>query len=166
MSVVLDSVLSVLDSVLSVVLECVLPIILDSVLSVLDSVLSVVLECVLPVVLECYLEMQFDNSSFRVSTAIHPSTYLNKILFASQQGALQLWNVHTNKLLFTFSGWGVSITALEQVKPCSRYSLVIIIIMLFLLCSYKNLVENTKYYELHNISAMPFSAKLWTKGQH
>ncbi|KAK2173340.1 hypothetical protein NP493_883g01001 [Ridgeia piscesae] len=63
---------------------------------------------------ECYLEMQFDNSCFRVSAAIHPSTYLNKVLFASQQGALQLWNVHTNKLLYTFPGWGSAVTALEQ----------------------------------------------------
>jgi len=59
--------------------------------------------------------MQFDNSCFRVSAAIHPSTYLNKVLFASQQGALQLWNVHTNKLLYTFPGWGSAVTALEQV---------------------------------------------------
>ena len=64
---------------------------------------------------ECYVEMQFDNSSFRVAAIVHPSTYLNKVLFASHQGALQLWNVHSNKLLYTFSGWGTSITALEQV---------------------------------------------------
>lgn len=45
---------------------------------------------------------------------MHPSTYLNKILLGSQQGVLQLWNVKSNKLLYTFPGWGSGVTVLEQ----------------------------------------------------
>ena len=53
---ILECFLSVLDSVLSVILECVLSVVLDSVLSVvLECVLSVVLDSVLSVVLECVL---------------------------------------------------------------------------------------------------------------
>ncbi|CAI5971905.1 unnamed protein product [Closterium sp. NIES-64] len=43
---------------------------------------------------------------------IHPDTYLNKLLFASEDGRMQLWNVNSRKLLYEFKGWGVGITAL------------------------------------------------------
>uniref|UniRef100_A0A6Q2ZKN2 Uncharacterized protein n=1 Tax=Esox lucius TaxID=8010 RepID=A0A6Q2ZKN2_ESOLU len=42
---------------------------------------------------EEYLQITFDKVSFEVSAVMHPSTYLNKILFGSCQGGLQLWNV-------------------------------------------------------------------------
>lgn len=45
---------------------------------------------------------------------LHPSTYLNKILVGSDEGALQLWNVHTMKRIYTFKGWGSPVTSLEQ----------------------------------------------------
>ncbi|CAK6984079.1 WD repeat-containing protein 36 [Scomber scombrus] len=45
---------------------------------------------------------------------MHPSTYLNKVLLGSSQGALQLWNIKTSKLLFTFPGWLAGVTALQQ----------------------------------------------------
>lgn len=61
-----------------------------------------------------YLELSFDNNVFHVTTALHPSTYINKILLGSQQGKLQLWNIRTSKVLYTFSGWGSAVTALEQ----------------------------------------------------
>ena len=46
--------------------------------------------------------------------AVHPSTYLNKILLGSQQGQLQLWNIRTNKLIYTFTGWGSPVLVLSQ----------------------------------------------------
>ncbi|KAK1884319.1 WD repeat-containing protein 36 [Dissostichus eleginoides] len=45
---------------------------------------------------------------------MHPSTYLNKVLLGSSQGALQLWNIKTSKLLFTFPGWSAGVTVLQQ----------------------------------------------------
>ncbi|XP_074642621.1 WD repeat-containing protein 36-like [Tubulanus polymorphus] len=63
---------------------------------------------------EEYLELKFENASFQVSALVHPNTYLNKILIGSKQGSLQLWNIHTSKLIYTFPGWGAQITILEQ----------------------------------------------------
>ncbi|XP_072549023.1 WD repeat-containing protein 36 [Salminus brasiliensis] len=63
---------------------------------------------------DTYLQISFDKSSFEVSAVMHPSTYLNKILFGSSQGSLQLWNVKSNKLLFTFPGWTSAVTVLQQ----------------------------------------------------
>ncbi|XP_040613975.1 WD repeat-containing protein 36 isoform X2 [Mesocricetus auratus] len=63
---------------------------------------------------EEYLQLTFDKSVFQISTILHPSTYLNKILLGSEQGSLQLWNVKSNKLLYTFPGWKVGVTALQQ----------------------------------------------------
>lgn len=44
---------------------------------------------------DIYLRLQFDPASFDVSAMMHPSTYLNKVLLGSSQGALQLWNIKT-----------------------------------------------------------------------
>uniref|UniRef100_A0A6Q2Y4S7 Uncharacterized protein n=1 Tax=Esox lucius TaxID=8010 RepID=A0A6Q2Y4S7_ESOLU len=63
---------------------------------------------------EEYLQITFDKVSFEVSAVMHPSTYLNKILFGSCQGGLQLWNVKSNKLLYTFPGWASGVTVLQQ----------------------------------------------------
>ncbi|CAI5949545.1 unnamed protein product, partial [Closterium sp. NIES-64] len=49
---------------------------------------------------------------FNPTGVIHPDTYLNKLLFASEDGRMQLWNVNSRKLLYEFKGWGVGITAL------------------------------------------------------
>uniref|UniRef100_A0A674BFB8 WD repeat domain 36 n=1 Tax=Salmo trutta TaxID=8032 RepID=A0A674BFB8_SALTR len=64
---------------------------------------------------EEYLQITFDKVSFEVSALMHPSTYLNKILFGSSQGGFQLWNVKSNKLLYTFPGWAVGVPVLQQV---------------------------------------------------
>ena len=61
------------------------------------------------------MELEFDKDSFDITTVLHPSTYLNKVIFGSKQGSLQLWNIHTNKLLYTFSGWKSQVTVLAQV---------------------------------------------------
>ncbi|CAL8341870.1 unnamed protein product [Arctogadus glacialis] len=63
---------------------------------------------------EEYLRLTFDPATFDLSALAHPSTYLNKVLLGSSQGALQLWNLKTNKLLYTFQGWSSGVTALQQ----------------------------------------------------
>ncbi|NWU59984.1 WDR36 protein, partial [Dromas ardeola] len=63
---------------------------------------------------EQYLQVDFDKATFAVSAVLHPSTYLNKILLGSEQGSLQLWNIKSNKLLYSFPGWHSAITTLEQ----------------------------------------------------
>ncbi|XP_069127390.1 WD repeat-containing protein 36-like [Argopecten irradians] len=61
-----------------------------------------------------YMEMSFNNSTFYVTTLMHPSTYLNKILLGSKQGKLQLWNIRSDKMLYMFEGWNAGVTATEQ----------------------------------------------------
>ncbi|XP_077479730.1 WD repeat-containing protein 36 [Stigmatopora argus] len=63
---------------------------------------------------DVYLELTFDPATFAVSAMMHPSTYLNKVLLGSTQGTLQLWNLKTSKLLYTFAGWSAGVTVLEQ----------------------------------------------------
>ncbi|XP_044189052.1 WD repeat-containing protein 36 [Thunnus albacares] len=63
---------------------------------------------------DIYLQLHFDPATFDLSAMMHPSTYLNKVLLGSSQGALQLWNIKTSKLLFTFPGWSAGVTALQQ----------------------------------------------------
>ncbi|XP_046830128.1 WD repeat-containing protein 36 [Vespa crabro] len=63
---------------------------------------------------ELILELNFSNEIFQITTLIHPITYMNKVLFGSQQGYLQLWNLKTTKMIYTFKGWNNTITALEQ----------------------------------------------------
>ena len=42
-------------------------------------------------------------SSFNVTAILHPSTYLNKILVASKEGGLQLWNIRSMYFYFPYS---------------------------------------------------------------
>lgn len=63
---------------------------------------------------ELFLEMKFSNKSFQITTVMHPSTYINKILFGSEQGSMQLWNLNSSKLIYNFKGWDAAITCLEQ----------------------------------------------------
>ncbi|XP_051875459.1 WD repeat-containing protein 36 isoform X2 [Pristis pectinata] len=63
---------------------------------------------------EEYLQLNFDKITFAISALLHPSTYINKILLGSEQGSLQLWNIKSNKLLYTFQGWGSSVCVLQQ----------------------------------------------------
>ncbi|XP_050460785.1 WD repeat-containing protein 36 [Cataglyphis hispanica] len=60
------------------------------------------------------LELNFSNNVFKITTLIHPNTYMNKILMGSEQGQLQLWNIKSMKMIYTFKGWHSSVTALEQ----------------------------------------------------
>eukprot|EP00730_Choanoeca_flexa_P004159 TRINITY_DN11617_c0_g3_i1.p2 TRINITY_DN11617_c0_g3~~TRINITY_DN11617_c0_g3_i1.p2 ORF type:complete len:323 (+),score=69.83 TRINITY_DN11617_c0_g3_i1:33-971(+) len=56
----------------------------------------------------------FDVMQFTLTTMLHPSTYLNKLLLGSQQGVLQLWNIRTQKLIYTFNSLNSAVTCLEQ----------------------------------------------------
>ena len=57
---------------------------------------------------ELYGDLYFDPDLFPITSAVHPSTYLNKILLGSGRGQMQLWNIRTNKLIHSFAGWGGS----------------------------------------------------------
>ncbi|XP_015915378.1 WD repeat-containing protein 36 [Parasteatoda tepidariorum] len=59
------------------------------------------------------LEIPF-GSNTQISAIIHPSTYLNKILIGCRDGRLEIWNLRTTKLIYTFEGWGSPVTVLEQ----------------------------------------------------
>lgn len=61
-----------------------------------------------------YLRLSFSKKTFQISAILHPSTYVNKILLGSEQGELQLWNINTAKLIYTFKGWDSAVTCLEQ----------------------------------------------------
>ena len=63
---------------------------------------------------ELYTELHFDSDSFQVTCAVHPATYLNKILLGSRQGLLQLWNISTGRHVYTFDGWGSPVACLAQ----------------------------------------------------
>lgn len=65
--------------------------------------------------------MEFDVKMFYITAAVHPSTYLNKVLLGSRQGELQLWNVMHSKLIYTFKGWGQAVTVLVQVSQSQFY---------------------------------------------
>ncbi|THD20913.1 WD repeat containing protein 36 [Fasciola hepatica] len=59
-------------------------------------------------------EMQFDSKVFRISCLLGPLSYRNKILLGSHQGALQLWNVQSQKQIYWFKGFGAAVTCLTQ----------------------------------------------------
>jgi U3 small nucleolar RNA-associated protein 21 len=44
---------------------------------------------------------------------MHPITYLDKILFGSKQGSIQLWNIKTAKQIYSFKS---PKTLLQQVN--------------------------------------------------
>ena len=49
-----------------------------------------------------YLSLEFDSKTFHITSLLHPATYVNKLLLASRQGQMQLWNIKSNKLLHAF----------------------------------------------------------------
>ncbi|KAI8333218.1 Utp21 specific WD40 associated putative domain-containing protein [Blakeslea trispora] len=62
---------------------------------------------------ELYTEIEFGDE-FTATHMLHPSTYLNKILVASTQGTMQIWNIRTNKMIHQFKYMGAPITCLTQ----------------------------------------------------
>lgn len=63
---------------------------------------------------EVTAEVNFSNSVFRITALMHPNTYLDKVLFASEQGQMQLWNIKKMKMIYTFKGWGCAVSIVEQ----------------------------------------------------
>ncbi|GJQ84496.1 hypothetical protein Trydic_g15689 [Trypoxylus dichotomus] len=61
-----------------------------------------------------FLELTFSNKVFQITAVLHPATYINKILLGSEQGSMQIWNINTSKLIYTFKGWESGISVLEQ----------------------------------------------------
>ncbi|CAF0793396.1 unnamed protein product [Adineta steineri] len=49
-----------------------------------------------------YFLLEFDPKNFHITCLLHPATYVNKLLIASRQGTMQLWNIKSNKLLHEF----------------------------------------------------------------
>ena len=60
--------------------------------------------------------MDFAKDTFEVTTMLHPITYLNKILFGSRQGTMQLWNIKSSNLIYSFKSFDSPITILKQVN--------------------------------------------------
>lgn len=60
-----------------------------------------------------YLEIPFNAEKFEITAIAHPPTYINKMLFGSKQGSMQLWNLRDNRLIYTFIGQEKSITCIE-----------------------------------------------------
>ncbi|XP_078034603.1 WD repeat-containing protein 36 [Augochlora pura] len=63
---------------------------------------------------ELFVQLNFSNRIFKITAVVHPNTYMNKVLFGSEQGLLQLWNLKVAKAVHIFNGWNTPITALEQ----------------------------------------------------
>ncbi|CAO3594707.1 unnamed protein product [Absidia cylindrospora] len=62
---------------------------------------------------ELYMEIEFGDD-FTVAAMIHPSTYLNKLLIASTQGNMQIWNIRNNKMVYQFKSFNSAISCLVQ----------------------------------------------------
>ncbi|KAJ2723736.1 rRNA-processing protein utp21 [Coemansia sp. Benny D115] len=63
---------------------------------------------------ELFTEIEFQNESFQVTTIVHPSTYINKVVIGSAQGGMQVWNVQTRKCLYEFKSFGSGISCMVQ----------------------------------------------------
>jgi U3 small nucleolar RNA-associated protein 21 len=50
--------------------------------------------CFLMAIVDVQSTIQFDPG-FTATLVLHPATYLNKVLVASSQGEIQLWNIRT-----------------------------------------------------------------------
>ena len=65
---------------------------------------------------DVYLSMQFPRDNFEITCLMHPITYLNKILLASRQGSMQLWNIKSSHLIYSFKSFNSPVTILKQVS--------------------------------------------------
>lgn len=63
---------------------------------------------------ELFTEIEFASESFQVSTIVHPSTYVNKIVIGSTQGSMQVWNIQTRRCLYEFKSFGSGIVCMAQ----------------------------------------------------
>jgi U3 small nucleolar RNA-associated protein 21 len=51
---------------------------------------------------ELHTTIEFD-ASFTATQIVHPSTYINKVVVASEEGSLQIWNIQTRQLIHEFT---------------------------------------------------------------
>lgn len=63
---------------------------------------------------EVFLSLNFPKDTFEITTTLHPVSYLNKILLGSRQGSMQLWNLKTSQLVYTFKSFNSPITIIKQ----------------------------------------------------
>ncbi|KAJ2550053.1 rRNA-processing protein utp21 [Coemansia sp. RSA 1933] len=63
---------------------------------------------------EVFTELEFAAETFQVTSVVHPSTYVNKIVVGSAQGTMQVWNIQSRRCLYEFKGFGAGITCMEQ----------------------------------------------------
>ncbi len=102
----------------------------------INHIFTVYVICSVNLTADTYLQISYDKASFEVSALMHPSTYLNKILFGSSQGSLQLWNIKSKYALlmdsectvtsitcvcvYTVKSWniGMKIWGLNLTKTC------------------------------------------------
>ncbi|KAG8992095.1 hypothetical protein FRB90_001099, partial [Tulasnella sp. 427] len=59
----------------------------------------------------------FDND-FTAAQILHPATYINKILIASAEGGLQLWNIRTKSCIYQFRSTNLHDSPKSN-SPCS-----------------------------------------------
>lgn len=65
---------------------------------------------------DIYVELNLPPETFRITSICHPSCYINKILLGSETGSLQLWNINSSTLIYTFVGWNSAVTVLKQTQ--------------------------------------------------
>lgn len=63
-----------------------------------------------------FLSINFPIETFEITAMLHPVSYLNKILLGSKQGSMQLWNLKTSQLVYSFKSFNSPITVLKQVN--------------------------------------------------
>jgi U3 small nucleolar RNA-associated protein 21 len=61
-----------------------------------------------------YTDISFDSNEFKITSLVHPTTHLNKVILGSHQGSLHLWNIRTSHLVYSFPGWGSPVLVLTQ----------------------------------------------------
>ncbi|KAL5511171.1 UTP21 [Sanghuangporus vaninii] len=66
--------------------------------------------------------IHFENG-FTATTVLHPATYLNKVLVASSQGTMQLWNIRTQTCIHKFDGKKLR-DSVDKGSPCAITALV------------------------------------------
>ncbi|KAJ1802997.1 rRNA-processing protein utp21, partial [Coemansia sp. RSA 2598] len=63
---------------------------------------------------ELFTELEFVSESFQVTSVVHPSTYVNKVVIGSAQGTMQVWNIQSSKCLYEFKSFGSGISCMVQ----------------------------------------------------
>jgi U3 small nucleolar RNA-associated protein 21 len=62
---------------------------------------------------ECWPKTEADGVEGKATCMAHPHTYLNKVLVGMSNGAMQLWNFSTNKMIYEFEAFDSSVVCIE-----------------------------------------------------